>query len=344
MWNKVNDDIGMDTEVIEDHNFIREANKAVSKRDSTEQGFAQYGRILFPATHRVLKKVLHLRRSDVFVDFGAGLGNTVVQAAYTFGCKSKGIEMVENRHSTSLVYKIRLQELAELYARTKEGYQDKKPGKVILQRGRLESKAARRFAVNPGEITKAFCNNYNGVFGYRSARPGFEDRYNIDDYVGALFALMEPGSILATMFKLQLGPSKQQVNRIRVQAGLAPSDNASFYDMEEVVLGQARHVVSWSDGGGNHHLIRLYVYTRVQQPDKAQCDVDDGMHNSTVFLCSNMKCDNAKKSIPIPATKFYEYTPSGKEKPIKRLVINTCKCGYTAKMVRMREKVNYAAK
>ena len=43
-------------------------------QDSNEQGQAQYGRILFPATHRVLEEILQVKQTDVFVDLGCGIG------------------------------------------------------------------------------------------------------------------------------------------------------------------------------------------------------------------------------------------------------------------------------
>jgi Tfp pilus assembly major pilin PilA len=360
LWNKGADDLGLDdTTELEGMPMIRTANNAVPQKDSCEQSSAQYGRILFPATQRIFVHILKIRPTDVYVDFGSGIGNTVFQAAMTMRCGiSKGVEMVDSRHAASCMFKLKLEELAEEYAQEFEEYQDKKPGRVFLKKGRLEGRAVRRFLTSPGKITKGFCNNFNGVLGYRASRPGVKDSYNIDDYVGALFALMEEGSILVTLYPLQLGPSRTQVNAVRAQAGLPESANASFYDMEDVVLGQAKDVVSWSAQGTCTDLIHLYVYKRVEQEHNPAMlsvlnDDDDGeeeendvekIRNKAVFICSNVfKCENARNGTLLPATKFYEHTPPGRKKPIQRVVINTCACGYTARMVRRRRKINYAA-
>lgn len=42
--------------------------------------------------------VLMLDKSDIFVDFGHGLGNLCLQAAYTIGCEARGVEIVPERH------------------------------------------------------------------------------------------------------------------------------------------------------------------------------------------------------------------------------------------------------
>jgi Histone methylation protein DOT1 len=351
MWNTVNDDIGMDTEVIEDTARFREANRALTQQESAEQESAQYGRLLYPATQRILTQVLKIRknsRHDVFVDFGSGLANTVLQAAFTRGVESKGIEIADHRHAVSCVYKIKLLELATKKAADDDDYQDKKPGKITLQKGRIESKASRDYLINPGRVTKAICNNFNGVFGFRSARPGVKDGYNIDDYVSGLFFLMQEGSILVTFYPLKLGPSRQEVNALRRKAGLAESPNAACYDMEDIVLGQARHVVSWSEGGGNEKLIHLYKYTRVVQTGKPTPDAnnkdnndDSNIHNRAVLMCSSPSCRHFKEGTLYPATKFYEHTPPGRTRPVQRVVINACECGYVAKISRTRAKINY---
>jgi hypothetical protein len=40
----------------------------------------------------------------IFCDIGHGIGNLVHQAAYTYGCESRGIEMVGDRCDISKVY------------------------------------------------------------------------------------------------------------------------------------------------------------------------------------------------------------------------------------------------
>jgi hypothetical protein len=102
---------------------------------------------------------------------------------------------------------------------------------------------------------------------------------------------MEEGSILVTFNALELGPSRQEVNALRVKAGYSPSPDAACYDMERIILGQARHVVSWSEGGGNYNPITIYKYTRVVQTAR-QDSANDGIGNnnnthSAVLMCSD---------------------------------------------------------
>lgn len=38
-----------------------------------------------------------MKKSEVFIDVGHGIGNAVLQAAFTIGCESRGIEVVPDR-------------------------------------------------------------------------------------------------------------------------------------------------------------------------------------------------------------------------------------------------------
>ena len=44
---------------------------------------------------------MQLTRDNVFLDLGHGIGNTCLQAAFTIGCKAKGVELVEARYFAS---------------------------------------------------------------------------------------------------------------------------------------------------------------------------------------------------------------------------------------------------
>jgi cyclopropane fatty-acyl-phospholipid synthase-like methyltransferase len=44
-------------------------------------------------------QLLDLQRDDIFLDIGSGIANTVLQAAFTVGCVSRGIEVVKDRHN-----------------------------------------------------------------------------------------------------------------------------------------------------------------------------------------------------------------------------------------------------
>jgi cyclopropane fatty-acyl-phospholipid synthase-like methyltransferase len=42
-----------------------------------------------------------LTSGHTFMDLGHGIGNTCLQAAFTVGCKAKGVELVEARYYAS---------------------------------------------------------------------------------------------------------------------------------------------------------------------------------------------------------------------------------------------------
>ena len=45
--------------------------------------------------------MLCVRKDHIFADFGHGIGNACLQASYTIGCQSKGIELVNARFYVS---------------------------------------------------------------------------------------------------------------------------------------------------------------------------------------------------------------------------------------------------
>ena len=115
-------------------------------------------------------------------------------------------------------------------------------------------------------------------------------------------------------------------NEIRRRHGLKESKIASFFKSQTVTLGEARDVVSWSQGGSNRKPIQVYVYTRLHQPG----------HESAVFLCNNPKCKKARKLIPQAAVGFVD--ADGEEG--ERMVIAECECGIGARPVRARRRVS----
>lgn len=44
---------------------------------------------------------MNLSKEHVFVDLGHGIGNACLQASYTIGCRSRGIELVDSRFYVS---------------------------------------------------------------------------------------------------------------------------------------------------------------------------------------------------------------------------------------------------
>ena len=60
-------------------------------------GGVQYGRLL-PGGTRRLAEVTELKRGELFVDIGHGIGNAPLQLAATVGCRARGIEKLTGRH------------------------------------------------------------------------------------------------------------------------------------------------------------------------------------------------------------------------------------------------------
>jgi hypothetical protein len=177
-------------------------------------------------------------------------------------------------------------------------------GDIIIREGRLEERNNRSFITDG--VTAAFANNFNDVFGCRSTDK--LQKYTLNDYLAGVFATMAPGMRLATLFPLPLCPSRAAMNALRLRSGLSLDDDASFYEYDECQLGDARTSVTWSQGGGNKTVIKVFVYTRVKQ----SCP-------QSVFICCNPTCANARGVIKLPATVE---TKDG------RAVMNKCGCGF----------------
>lgn len=69
--------------------------KVDSLRQYTNGTDNVYGELLFDFISRALTEA-GLKSDQVFVDFGSGVGNVVLQAALEFGCESWGCEMMKN--------------------------------------------------------------------------------------------------------------------------------------------------------------------------------------------------------------------------------------------------------
>jgi hypothetical protein len=130
----------------------------------------------------------------------------------------------------------------------------------------------------------------------------------LDDYLAGLLAMMSTGTRFVSLHPLPLCLSKSDANKQRGRFGWAESDDASFFELEEVELDEARKAVSWSKGGGNKKMIKLFKYIRTRQ------SVDH-----SVFLCCNPKCEKAQNAVPIKAIV---------ENSDGRVVLNRCDCGF----------------
>ena len=51
-----------------------------------------------------------MKAADIFIDIGHGIGSVVMQAAFTRGCESRGIELMEPRHLVATQFNHNLQQ------------------------------------------------------------------------------------------------------------------------------------------------------------------------------------------------------------------------------------------
>jgi hypothetical protein len=303
LWRRAEGFIGRTTDEIEDSKLVRAANGKMEKADSGRQLKAQYGRLLPNAMKKMLR-ILELTRQDVFLDVGHGIGNTCLYASFCTGCDSRGIEVVANRHS-----------VAEVFSSLLNKFNRENPlgiGKINLRLGQLEDPQHMYFLTLG--VTRAYVNNFNGVFADRSTKIG--QKYFLDDYIAGLFALMAPGTIMVTFHPLSLGLDRTSVNELRKRHGMKTSDNASFFEFEKVRLGKAYNTVKWTKKSGNETVIFVYKYRRTFQLEG----------DNAVFLCSNPECENAINEVPIQA-------PIRNEEG--RFVMNHCVCKYSPKNLRL---------
>eukprot|EP00594_Rhizosolenia_setigera_P020686 CAMPEP_0178981458 /NCGR_PEP_ID=MMETSP0789-20121207/27067_1 /TAXON_ID=3005 /ORGANISM="Rhizosolenia setigera, Strain CCMP 1694" /LENGTH=318 /DNA_ID=CAMNT_0020671993 /DNA_START=501 /DNA_END=1458 /DNA_ORIENTATION=+ len=229
-------------------------------------------RILFGATQKLFN-IVNLKSTDVFVDLGHGIGNTVLQAALTVGCDARGIEIVPERCRVAEQFHKLIFEYIE---ETDYMSWRRKIGNIEFREGCLNDKKNEDFII---EADVAFVNNANDIFGTRCTEA---NAYSIDYFVGCLFAKMKPGARMVTLYPLLcLGRSLVEENEHRRNCGLEEDINASFFTCDTYDLG--KDSVNWSTGNTT-----IYVYTRV-----FQSETGDG---TALFLCGNKRC--TKKGHP----------------------------------------------
>jgi len=300
-WSLAESELGVTTEEIESGSEIRSANHGM--RMSEMQASAQYGRLLPLATDRLNRDILDLQEDDIFVDIGHGIGNAVIQAAWTIGCQSRGIEVIESRHNWSVAFQRQMGE--------------KVNGLADLRLGRLEDEKHLEFLSTGSGLIKAFANNFNGVFLDRCAKLG--QKYYLDHCIAAIFSQMKPGSVLVTLHQLcDMPPARDDINEVRRRQKLPPYDHnnytdeekqdwesrASFYTMDAIPLGRANQCVSWSQNSGNNKNLMVYRYTRLAQPT-------DG----ATFLCTYPECSMAMTNATgNPAIKYVDMCRNSTEK------------------------------
>jgi SAM-dependent methyltransferase len=330
MWERTEETLDLTTEELESSKAVRAANSRVTAKDGCGQGTAQYGRILPQASQEILDNFLRVdaTRGDVVVDIGCGIGNFVLQAAFVSRCEARGIEIDHDRFFIAkhgFEHDLCIQQHRKLHLGRDNTEFDK--GKTKFIHGRLEAEEYRDFLTKPtipGGTIRAFCNNFNGVFGCRTAGT----KHALDCYVAGLFALFPAGSILVTLDPLPLQAQHSEILDIRNRHFLDTTSNprwASFYEYEKHRLGQSRDVVSW---GTSNNPIYIYKYTRLSQSTP---------NGEAVFQCSNYSCEKAQSGEPIPATKVVEVEITGDDgvkRMEHRVIMNSCKCNHDARPTR----------
>ncbi len=304
LWSKAKKKMGAPTHTIERSPMVRSANSKLCG-DGMGQSCAQYGRLLFPATEKLLKEILCVMSTDTFIDFGHGIGNLVLQAAYTTGCKARGLEIDASRNNVAERYRKALEKTTQHDGLQQDGCTTK-VGTVELRVGALQDEAHHEFLTCPEGPVKSFCNNFNSSFADRAGCK--EGMPTPDDHLARIFSCMQPGSILVTLHPLNLGPSVTEANQKREAAYLVQSPVSSFFEVEVLSLGPANDVASWSEFGGCKREIKCYKYMRKRQPRT----------RTAQFLCCNRSCGMAEGPFPFLAVK---------KKGKKCLIDNACpKC------------------
>lgn len=302
--------LGFTAKDVEKSKDFRRANHNVEKSDSDEQGQAQYGRILPRAMEKVFYQVMELQPDSIFVDLGHGIGNTCLQAAYTIGCHSKGIELVDARYFSSEAFNRCLAKAANIKRERRPHQWNHKAGLIELRHGRLEDPVYHEWLT--ARVHHVFVNNFADVFGERSAPK--KTTITVDSRIAAMFATMKPGSVMVTMHPIDaLGLTRDLVLDHRRKHNLKTPHTslAAFFTLEKIELGPANETVSWSANGTCDHIIWVYKYTRLEQANE---------HKNSVFLCTNHRCERAREAEAIPATIKGE---SG-------LIMNACDCNFEA--------------
>ena len=249
---------------------------------------AQYGRLSFQTTNTVLTTILKVEASDVFLDIGHGIGNTVLQAAFTTSCQEvRGIELVPRRHQVAM-------EMREGFLKIRKKERLFQPQIIDLRNSGLELPQNKDFLIgispdHSSATMKVFFNNFNAVFADGCKKASDASAFTLDALVAGLFTLMKPGSMLVCLYPLPFAcPPQDQPQR--EQATLQVGTE-SFYSQQEIVLGPANKVFCWSSD--SNHVVKVYKYTRLHQ--------ENINSQQAVFLCPNPSCLHHTKGIPIPA-------------------------------------------
>jgi hypothetical protein len=261
-------------------------------------------------------RFMDLSKNDVFFDIGSGIGTLSLQAAYTIGCHSVGLEFLEGRHAAAIDLRKYVKTRVKSWCRVKG-----RQASVDFVRADAKTPAGAKVFSDAISIVnssgtgafKAFLNNFDGVLGDRSDCAF--DGTSLEHYVSGQFASWPVGSQLVTISPLfclgtPLERALAELERIGVTTGDA--SHSSFFTVEEMTVGPQNEVASWSSKSGCKNEIVAYKYTRIAQA---------GLEWSA-FRCLNRLCPVAKSGEPITAFKFDDNSLP---------LVNTCACGYKPK-------------
>jgi hypothetical protein len=264
-------------------------------------------------------RFMELSQSDVFFDIGSGIGTLPLQASYTIGCHSIGLEVVKGRHEAA----IEIKENVENRVRAWFGDTAKKVNLDFVNEDVKSPEGAKVFldAIDDASSTgdgrlKAFLNNFEGILGDRSS--GAKTGSSVEHYVAGQFASWPVGSQLVTISPLRcLGMPQEralaELKRQGLDAGCASL--ASFFTTDRLVVGPQNGVASWSSKSGCTWDVMAYKYTRIEQ----------GGRQLAAFRCFNRACPVAQSGQAINAVKL-----DNNSLPL----VDTCPCGYEPKMLR----------
>lgn len=59
----------------------------------------------FSRLQRLFRDIMGVEKKNIFVDLGHGIGNACLQSAYTIGCQSRGVELVDARFYASEAFR-----------------------------------------------------------------------------------------------------------------------------------------------------------------------------------------------------------------------------------------------
>jgi hypothetical protein len=188
-------------------------------------------------------------------------------------------------------------------------------GKTNLRKGDLTDPQNRRFIIE-GDVI--FCNNYNEVFGHKSAKG--RKQVHLDEHLAGLFCLMKPGAVFVTMWKLHLPPSRVEAESYLEKNRRSARGDESFYDLETFDLQGPERLMSWNMVNKS---IKVHRYTRRQQ--------------EATFRCLNKGCGQVNRAWRCASPLCQKDDPSQCEKECMIVPNLCCDCGVQTSIPELRQ-------